>query len=100
MQSVMLLGMAVALLPALLLFFLDDDRSLGPESDSLRKILQSHKRRRIKVDPATGQQQSREGGAAAGGRSPHQGGSAPLFRPLLQREERGERHVYLVVRGT
>ena len=26
MQSVMLLGMAVALLPTLLLFFLDDDR--------------------------------------------------------------------------
>jgi hypothetical protein len=47
MQHVMLLGMAIAVIPTVLLFFFNDDNALGTESDSLRRIIQEQKRRRI-----------------------------------------------------
>ena len=47
MQQVMLLGMAIALVPTAILFFFNDDKTLGAESDSLRRIIQEQKRRRI-----------------------------------------------------
>ena len=72
MQHVMLLGMAFALIPTSILLLLNDDWALGPESDSLLRIMKQQQRRKL-----PGARQVVTGGGGGGG------GGLPLLRPLL-----------------
>lgn len=90
MQRVMLVGMALAVIPALLLLALDDDRALGTESEGL--LTAAAAARAAEAGPGGGAARGRDRSRSGEGRGRSSSNGGGLKEPLLgDGGEAGER---------